>query len=131
MAETVLNGLSVLLVDDEPTIVETLFAFLHGQGCKMTITTDSVQAREILKSSSFDLALLDISMPRVNGADLARQARARLPGIRIIFITGIIDPDEVEEKTAGIENFRLVEKPFSLSDLQRIIAEECAGIERR
>lgn len=126
MAEMNLNGLSVLLVDDEPTIVETLFAFLHGQGCKTTITTDSVQAREILKSTSFDLALLDIRMPRVNGAELARLARSHRPGIRVIFITGIIDPDEIAEKTAGLEDFRIVEKPFSLSDLQRIIVEETA-----
>lgn len=71
-----LEGLSVLLAEDNPTNQMVASQMLESLGAKVTIAGDGLEALEMLSERSFDVALIDIEMPRISGLDLIRQLRA-------------------------------------------------------
>ncbi|MDX2212323.1 MAG: ATP-binding protein [Oculatellaceae cyanobacterium bins.114] len=74
-----LNGVRVLVVDDEPDSLELLKVFLEQEGAIATTVASAEQALKVLIQDSFDVLVSDIGMPKINGYELLRQVRA-LPG---------------------------------------------------
>ena len=74
-ATMVLEGMSVLLAEDNPTNQMVASHMLEGLGAEVTIAGDGLEALEMLCERSFDVALIDIEMPRLSGIDLMRQLR--------------------------------------------------------
>ena len=72
-----LSGLSILLAEDNPTNQLVAMQMLESLGASVTLAVDGVEALEILEGTLFDVALIDIEMPRLSGIDLIRQLRAR------------------------------------------------------
>jgi DNA-binding NtrC family response regulator len=106
---------SVLLVDDDPVLVETLAKELHRHGHAVTGISSFYDALERLDApgSTFDVLIADIHLDRGNGVALVRMARLRHPNIRTIYICGHhLDTPEVGE---------LLAKPVSGDDLARAI----------
>ncbi len=71
-----LNGRRILLAEDNRTNQIVASQMLRALGAEVVIVADGVQAMEVLQQQSFDLALLDIEMPRKNGLDLIEEIRA-------------------------------------------------------
>jgi CheY-like chemotaxis protein len=68
---------TIMLVDDEPTVIGALETFLEGEGYTNLVTaTDSGEALALLESSPVDLLLLDLSMPRVEGFEILETIRS-------------------------------------------------------
>jgi hypothetical protein len=72
----------LLLVDDEPLLLEVQAIVLRRAGYEVTATRDSAEARSLLTEDplGFDLTITDLSMPRVSGLGLIRAAHAAPPG---------------------------------------------------
>lgn len=70
-----LSGLNVLLAEDNPTNQLVAMQMLESLGANVTLAVDGAQALEILNEQSFDLALIDIEMPRISGIDLMKTVR--------------------------------------------------------
>ncbi len=68
--------MSVLLAEDNPTNQMVASHMLESLGAEVTIASDGLEALEMLGEKSFDVALVDIEMPRISGIDLIRQLRA-------------------------------------------------------
>lgn len=115
---------SIVIVDDEPTMVKSLADFLKDRHFDVTTFTDSVRARDVLHTTNFDSALLDITMPDVDGVELARIARAKNPGGAIIFMTGLSPDAELADRLASIGETAMLLKPFDLRDLLRLLKRE-------
>jgi len=108
---------SILVVDDEPSIVKLVKQTLEGLGYQVTISTSSVDALQTFEQDPdiFDLVITDMTMPHLTGDKLAMEILKLKPGIPVILCTGFNDSvtGEIIEKT-GIHC--CVDKPFIIHD---------------
>lgn len=105
----------ILLVDDDRAIQQSLSRHLSRQGFQITPALDAGQALSRLRTDDFDLMLLDIGLPDVDGVTFCRRVRKdwRLP---IIMLTARSDgSDKVVGLEVGADDY--VTKPFELSEL--------------
>lgn len=108
------NGKRVLVVDDESLVLDFVERFLARNGFEVKTALSAQAAIELLENFIPDIMILDISMPKVNGYDLARSLRKddRYSGIPIAFLSGHdIEWDAGESFEAGGEVY--IRKPFS------------------
>jgi DNA-binding response OmpR family regulator len=78
----------VLLVDDEEELVSTLAERLTMRGLTAAWVTGYRAALDIVEKERFDIALLDVRLPEMNGLELKRLLAARCPEMKFIFLTG-------------------------------------------
>jgi PAS domain S-box-containing protein len=112
----------LLLVDDEPLLLEVQAIVLRRAGYEVTATRDSAEARTLLTEDPFrfDLIITDLSMPRVSGLDLIRVAHAIRPDARVILASGFSDAARQEElAAAGVSAF--LQKPYTQAELLRLV----------
>ncbi len=115
----------VLLVDDDPQILEVFQEALERDGRFVVQTAgNGYDAGMLTESFSPDLVVLDYMLPDING-DLVCQrlkAREQSAGTRVILLSGVIEPDEIEKlKASGADDF--VQKPINIQVLIEKIAE--------
>jgi two-component system OmpR family response regulator len=111
----------VLLVDDQHEIRRATALYLRFQGFDVIEAANGQTALdELEKSPAFDYALLDVSLPDIDGREVAVQLRKASPETWIALITGwSLDPDE--DLPGEIDGVFV--KPVSLADLSRILIE--------
>ena len=78
----------LLLVDDDPLIVNSLSEFLRLEGYAVDSAPDGAQAIEMLAANRYNLLLTDVNMPRTNGLELLRTIRNQYPDVVVLVITG-------------------------------------------
>ena len=108
-------GAKILVVDDEPSICKVICLYLEQVGFDTTVVDDGQTALEILQSDPFDLVILDVMLPSVDGYEITRQVRT-LSAIPIILLTARTDEiDRVLGLELGADDY--VVKPFSPREL--------------
>jgi two-component system response regulator HydG len=102
--------LSILVVDDEQHIRQTLQAILERKKYKVTVADDGQAALEIVRQQPIDLILTDLKMPRMDGVQLLKAAKMLAPEIEVILITAY---GEVNTAVEAIRNgaFHFIPKP--------------------
>ncbi len=115
----------ILVIDDDRAIVDMLVDVLQHDG-RFEVRTGSTGFDAGLLARDFlpDLILLDFKLPDINGNAVCRSVRANqhLNHTKIIMISGVADPDEIEQlKRAGADDF--IKKPFDLDHVIRRIGE--------
>jgi CheY-like chemotaxis protein len=88
-----LSGLKILLAEDNPTNQMVAMQMLESLNAQVTLAVDGAEALDILENHSFDLALIDIEMPRLSGIDLIRRLRAsddRLARMPLVALTAYV-----------------------------------------
>ncbi|HUQ92812.1 MAG TPA: response regulator transcription factor [Bryobacteraceae bacterium] len=107
----------ILIVEDEPDIVMSLEEDLRRQGYETGVANDGVQGLALGKEGGWDLILLDVMLPRMDGFDVCaglRRARVRTP---IILLTARVqEAEKILGLDAGADDY--VTKPFSLRELR-------------
>ena len=78
----------LLLVDDDPLIINSLCEFLRLEGYTVDSAPDGTQAIEMLAATRYNLVLTDVNMPRTNGLELLRAIRSNYPDVVVLVITG-------------------------------------------
>jgi two-component system cell cycle sensor histidine kinase/response regulator CckA len=115
---------TVLVAEDNASLLQVIRARLTERGYTVLVATDGEQALSLAATleTPVDLLLTDVIMPRLGGAELARQLVDRWPGLRVIFMSGYTDG---ALSTQGVlsENIVLIEKPFSGEKLARTVRE--------
>jgi DNA-binding response OmpR family regulator len=106
----------VLLVEDDQMIAEAVRTALEQDGYAVDCVHDGAAAAAAIESSRFDLVLLDLGLPRREGLEVLREARARGDATPVIIITA---RDEVQSRVAGLDAGAddYVVKPFDLAEL--------------
>ena len=106
----------VLVVDDEPSILETVSGVLGDEGYAVTTATTGREALIAAESQRPDLIVLDVMLPDCDGLEVARRLRSegRDPGI--LFLTAL---DSIEDRVAGLRlgGDDYLTKPFSLEEV--------------
>jgi CheY-like chemotaxis protein len=121
------TGLRVLAVDDEPMNVKVLQKMLRHCGLTCDIARDGVEAVAMAQDGRFDVILMDINMPRMDGITAARQISDLLDpnGPRVIAVTAnATDNQERECAEAGFVGF--IPKPVRLDQLRAALCEGSA-----
>ena len=77
----------ILVVDDEVEILSTVKSLLEGDGQTIETHSDPIQAMYILQKERYDLLLLDINMPKMNGIELLESVKERYPLTEVIMLT--------------------------------------------
>ncbi len=106
----------VLIVDDEPTILQLLSRWLTGEGYDCVLASDGQQAWQLVLSNQFALLISDVTMPGFSGMDLLVKARERDPALAVIIVTAI-----AERATAlqalSIGAYGYIVKPFEQNEV--------------
>jgi two-component system nitrogen regulation response regulator NtrX len=107
---------SVLIVDDEPSIVQSLSGLLSDEGYKVSTAFNGHDALKVIDSDSPDLVLLDIWMPGLDGIETLKEIKKYNPHVQVIIITGH-GTIETAVKATKLGAFDLVEKPLSIDKI--------------
>ena len=117
-------GLRVLLVEDEPEVLQVTQSFLAGWGCIATPCRSGEQALHELQGqvSGFDVLLSDVALgPAMRGTELARHARALRPDLAVLLMSGYSSELLAGERAELDGSNDLLRKPFSREDLGRAL----------
>lgn len=106
----------ILIAEDEPRIASFLEKGLRANGFATTITEDGRDALDLADTGEFDLLILDVGLPGMDGFSVLRQIRARGRPLPVIILTA---RDSVEDTVAGLEGGAddYVPKPFRFEEL--------------
>ena len=107
----------VLVVDDEKRVRTVLHKLLRLKGHTVEQATSGAEALALTETGSFDIVFTDYGMPAMNGRQLARALRRRVPFLPIVLLTGDTDLD------AAGDVDRVMSKPFTLDQLETAIQE--------
>jgi DNA-binding NtrC family response regulator len=118
---------SILIVDDESEIRESLQTLLELEGYRVDAAASGEDGLARLASQPFDLVLLDLALPGKNGMDVLAEIRERDPQLAVIMITayGTVE-NAVNAMQAGAANF--IQKPW---DNEKLLADVRAAVARR
>ncbi len=119
-----LEGRRVLYVDDEEIVAATVTELLETQGAQVVTKTDSLAALEAVRAQpqGFDLAIVDQTMPRMSGIELARELRVLRADLPIVVTSGYgAAISSTRLRSLGASSY--LPKPFGIPDLLRAVAE--------
>jgi len=111
---------SVLVVDDEPGMREFLEIMLTKEGYEVSIASNGEEAIEKIGKESFDLAIVDIQMPGINGIEVLRNTREKNYNTTIIMITAFASHESaIEAMKLGAYDY--ITKPFKIDEIKLVI----------
>ncbi|MEM8534145.1 MAG: response regulator transcription factor [Chloroflexota bacterium] len=106
---------TILVVDDEPTILEVVELYLRREGFQVITAMDGMAALQAYRKQAFDLIVLDLMLPGLNGLEVLRQIRSERD-LPIIMLTARgEETDRVVGLELGADDY--VTKPFSNREL--------------
>ena len=115
----------IFVIEDEPDIQELLCAYLRDAGYKTTAAGDGVAALELFRKETFDLVLLDLMLPKIDGFGVCEVIR-RQSQVPILMLTAL-DGEEQQLRGFGLRIDDYVTKPFSMP----ILLEKIRAVLRR
>ena len=108
-----IEHLRILVVDDDPSMIEVLSAFLENKGYAVDTGENGFEALELLDQHEYDLVISDIDMAGMNGFELLKETRSRFPDIGIVLMTAYEEKYPLSEALgAGADGY--ISKPFNL-----------------
>lgn len=115
-----MEPLRVLIVDDEKELVTTLVERLDMRGINAEGANNGAEGLERIKDQDFDVVLLDLKMPGMDGLEVIRRVHDEKPDLKIILLTGHCDAENTEQgKAAGA--YECLVKPVSIDTLLELL----------
>ena len=106
----------ILLLEDDLTLNETVSEFLEENGFEVSSVYDGEEASDIIYEKNFDIFLLDVNVPHINGFELLKQKRKDGITTPAIYITSLDSIDSLEDGyKSGCDDY--IRKPFALKEL--------------
>ena len=112
--------IKILIAEDEPHLATLLETFLNGRGCQCTVARDGRAAIDKIRSESFDVALLDIVMPEMDGLTVLKEVRDEPAPPEVIIITG---NGTVDTAIAAIKlgAYDYLSKPYRMAEIEALV----------
>ena len=112
--------MKILIIEDEKLLADSLQAMLESKGFEVEAVYDGETGEEYAESGVYDLLILDVMMPKMNGYQVARQVRARRCGTPILMLTAKSSlEDRIEGLNAGADYY--LTKPLDTRELMACI----------
>ncbi|MCK1368016.1 response regulator [Bradyrhizobium sp. 62] len=106
---------TVLLVDDDPAVLDVIASMLEEIGCRVVRARSGSEALELLqRHEQISILITDINMPNMDGHELAERASRFRPGLKVLQLSG---------RERRRDGFPLIRKPFSEDDLYRAMQQ--------
>lgn len=110
------DPVKLLVVEDEPRMLELLRRGLSEEGHTVTCASDGTEGWELARSYEFDAVVLDVMLPKMNGFELAKKLRQEKIGTPVLMLTAKDSvPDVVRGLDAGADDY--LTKPFTFNEL--------------
>ena len=111
----------VLVIDDEPVVVDVLRQLLVKRGYEVHVAGDGASGRQLLEEQTWDAVLLDVMLPDADGMELLRWIRDRNPNLAVVMITAF---GTVESAVRAMKSgaFHYVTKPFKNDEVRHLVA---------
>ncbi|MEZ2221695.1 response regulator [Rhizobium sp. RCC_161_2] len=120
----------ILLVEDNKALSEGLFAILRGAGYAVDVVGDGASANAAAAAETFDLVILDLNLPEMDGLDVLRAMRARQNKAAVLILTARGTQEEkVRGLDLGADDYMI--KPFDISEFEarvRVLLRRQAGL---
>ena len=107
----------ILIIDDEVGITETIAEIFRFYGHHVDTANDGIDGLNLIKSSAYDLILLDIVMPGMHGNEVYAEIQKIRPAARVIVITGYSDDHQLVKQIREQGVSELFHKPFDFDTL--------------
>ena len=107
---------SILIVDDEPAILNSLSKILEDEGYQVAVAKSGGESLKLISADPPDLVLLDIWMPEVDGLETLRRAREQAPRLLVMMMSGH-GSIETAVKAIKLGAYDYIEKPLSLDNV--------------
>lgn len=114
---------TILVVDDEVVLADTLSAILQHSGYQSIAVYGAAEAQQILRERTVDLLISDVMMPDINGFELAIHTTRNHPDTRILLISGNAATQELLNGGADQYHFELLAKPIPPKQLLEHVKE--------
>jgi DNA-binding NtrC family response regulator len=116
------NSIKLLLVDDEEEFLMSSSQALSRRGFEVDIALNGVTALEMIEQSNYDLVVLDVKMPDIDGIEVFRQINKKIPDLPVILLTGHSSfQDAFQTSKNGIADY--ISKPVDMEELAERIRE--------
>lgn len=120
----------ILLVEDNTSLAEGLSALLRQSGYAVDVVNDGLSADALISAANFDLVILDLNLPQLDGLDVLRRMRARRNQAPVLILTARGLPDErVRGLDLGADDYMV--KPFDIGEFEariRTLLRRQAGL---
>lgn len=120
----------ILLVEDNQVLSEGLCALLRGSGYAVDVVSDGASAFAAIATENFDLVILDLNLPEMDGIDVLRSMRARQDKAAVLILTARGSPEErVKGLDLGADDY--MTKPFDINEFEarvRVLLRRNAGL---
>jgi len=122
MTHTPSRSISVLIVDDEPSVQRFVERVLSEAGYATKVASDGPEALEVAsRMDEFDLVVTDVMMPQMTGDELARRLRAQHPTVKVLYLTGFSDRLFKEKVTLWADE-AFLDKPCTVKGLLEAVS---------
>ena len=111
--------MKILVVDDDPVIRKLLCQVLSEDGHKVSLATNGAQVIEKVQNEDFELLLLDVHMPVMNGLETLRIMRSTFPQLPVVMMDSY--PDQLVKQAENEGALTCIHKPFDLKELREVI----------
>jgi len=121
----------ILLAEDNENLAQLLVRFIESRGFETVVAATGTQAVKQLGSGHFDLLLLDLGLPEINGIEILRKIRtsARFATLPVIIMTGIYKGEKYSQAAGRLGVQHYLEKPFSRESFEAALNETIRDIE--
>ena len=106
----------VLVVDDEAAVRTVIQAILSREGYRVLDSGDPWEALEVVETHPISLLLTDVSMPRMNGYELAMRIESLRPDTKVLFMSAYAEHGQLLRKP------KFIAKPFSADDMVQAVS---------
>jgi DNA-binding response OmpR family regulator len=114
-------------VDDEMELVSTLAERLSIRGIDADWVTNAEDALKSAENQVYDIALLDVKLPRISGLKLKKKLQDKCPGMKFIFLTGHGSEDDYRAGTAEAGKAYYLVKPVNIDILIKKMSDVLKG----
>ncbi len=121
---------TILIVDDEPNQRRVLRIALEELGFEVCEAADGREALDVLDTREVDVAVVDLMMPELDGAELMRRMRFRHPSVPVI-LTSAYHLNPIQMERGRLDAVGFLPKPFEVSDLLALVrsaSQESSGV---
>ena len=114
------TGVKILVVDDEPSVVDVFSQYLTGAGYRVQSAANGKEALDVFKKDQFQLVITDIEMPEIDGMALIDRIKAVNKDVVVIVVTGY---GTIERAVEAIKKgaYDFLEKPLSFKALDMVV----------
>lgn len=124
------NQKIALIIDDEPDVVEVVKDCLKNELHYLVLSaTDSQVAVDLANNYLFDLLILDLHMPKLDGVQVLKTVRQKQPDIKVMVITGFYD--RYRESLKHVRVDKIIEKPFEFPKFEEEIIALAGSVDKK